>query len=222
MDRLYDVPRRLCLESALQIAKILHHHQQQYPGKTIFATGVQHADAAATVLQKALQSPRSSEDANKCREAYHLLIDFIRLNAVTYDAAIKMLEKLGVPPEATDTRDDSSESTLMLPPPDPKHGNDQALFYASIESGPPLLSQTRSGTLSPSGTLESSLMPPPPQTQSRGGQTVSYTSNGLEPSLLSQTRNGTVSPNGTLNSTPNFPNFGNVMYAHEIAFLRVD
>jgi hypothetical protein len=94
MDRLYDVPRRLCLDSALQIANILAHHQQRFPMRTIFATSVQHANAAATVLTKALGDKRSLQDPSKHLNALRVLTDYIRRNATTYDAAKKMMTKL--------------------------------------------------------------------------------------------------------------------------------
>lgn len=104
MDRLFDIPRRVSLNSAIQIAEILFHHQKEYHTRTIFATSVQHADAAMIVLTKSLEQDHTLEDVEKFRRAYSILTTFIRTNAAKYDPAARLMAKFRLTPEDFDSR----------------------------------------------------------------------------------------------------------------------
>jgi len=184
MFRLYDVPRRLCLDSALQIAEILSHHQHKYQKRTIFATSVQHANAAATVLTKTLRDQYPHADSAKHQRALEVLTDYIRFNATTYDAANKMMAQL----------EPSARSYRAAPGP-PSH--------------PPLASAAfPTRRHQPLGSPRCNVA------------TRVVLSRAVNAGIT--TPSGTISPCESSTTTVNWPNFGNIMYGNEIAFLGVD
>jgi len=103
MERLCDISRRLSLDSAMQITEMIVCQQQKFHLLTSFATSVQHADAAATIFAKALERNYSPKDLSNFRRAYLILIKFIRVNALTYAPAARLMAKLGLAPKQAES-----------------------------------------------------------------------------------------------------------------------
>jgi hypothetical protein len=182
MERLYDVPRRLCLDSAVQIANILVRHQEKYHLRTIFATSVQHADAAATLLDKALSAPFAHkhplESLAGLRHAFLTLTEFIRANAATYDAAAKMSAK----------------------------------FHSATRPPSPCMPLVRSNS--------AKLLPSPHELVEVADDDATRSGASAIRHLAPTLRESDIQQDGTnANLVPNWPNFGNIMYAHEIMSL---
>jgi hypothetical protein len=152
--------------------------------RTIFATSVQHANAAATVLIKALSDHRPLLDPAKHLRALEVLTAYIRANATTYDAANKMMAQLETSP--------------------------RGCLAASGLSSHPSTASTSSPT-----SRQKSLGP-----SQRNGTTPVVRSQEIDAGSNEQI--GTGSPHERSTATANWPNFDNIMYANEIAFLSVD
>jgi hypothetical protein len=184
METLYDISRRICLESAIQITENLVTQQRKFHIRTIFATSIQHAEEAATVFAKSVEMNHTPKDLSRVCRAYSILIRFIQENATTYEPASKLMVKLGITP-----RDfDSSRSALVLPPAPSTfpvrltHSNVQAESRSSGDARPD----------------------PEPL-----------------PDLSARSDGKSVGSHSEQEPEPNFPNFGNMIYAHEMASLGI-